>query len=155
MTRTTKTAKPTGAAANEAKAAIKDAAAKFQEQIAGPQAARDFVAKQAASAKEGAAAFNEQAEKATLSMIASYAGFTKSMIDMTAANVSHALATAEKITAAKSPTDAIRIQAAFVRDSSKANLERIKDVSETAMAQATATARDAAAKALAQANKLA
>lgn len=163
MTKTTK--KPIDTAANEAKATIMDAVGKFQEQIAVPQAARDFVAEQAASAQEraqaaqeGAAEFNAQAEKATMSMIASYAGFTKSLIDMTAANVTHALATVEKVTAAKSPTDAMKIQAEFVRDNSKANLERIKDVSETAkdaMAQATATARDAASKALAQGRKLA
>lgn len=156
MTRTSKTAKPTDTAANEAKAAIMDAAGKLQAQMADPQAARDFVAQQAASAQDGAAEFNARAEKATMSMIASYASFSKSLIDMTAANVSHALATVEKITAASSPSDAIKIQAAFLRDSSKANLERIRTVSETAteaMAQATATAREAAQKALAQGSK--
>jgi len=150
MTKTTKPAKPIETAANRAKAAIKDAAA------------REFLADQADSAQDGAAELNEQsaaqAEKATVSMIASYASFTQSLIDMTAANLTHAFSTVEKVAAAKSPTDAMKIQAAFVRDSSKANVERLQEVSaiaRSAMAQATATARAAAEKALAQTHKAA
>ncbi|MCY0095717.1 phasin family protein [Hoeflea ulvae] len=163
MTKTTKTsnAKTTAAdATNDARTMIMDAVENLQEKIAVPEAARDFVAQQAATAQQrteaaqqNAAELNAETEKAAVSLIGSYAGFTKSLIDMTTANVSHAFATVEKIAGAKTLPDAMKIQAEFVRDSSKANLDRFKEVSETAtatMAQATASARDAAAKALAQ-----
>ena len=165
MTRTTKTSNAKTTAADtgaphtdDAKTIIMDAVENLQEKIAVPEAAREFVAQQAATAQarteaaqEGAAKLNADAEKAAVSFVGNYANFTKSLIDMTAANVRHAFATVEKVAAAKTLPDAMKIQADFVRDSSKANLARLNDVSETAkasMEQVTATAREAAAKAM-------
>lgn len=167
MTKTTKTsnAKTTAPHTDDARTIIMDAVENLQEKIAVPEAAREFVAQQAATAQErteaaqeGAARLNVEAEKAVVSFVGSYANFTRSLIDMTAANVSHALATVEKVAAAKTLPDALKIQADFVRDSSKANFDRLKDVSETArasMEQVTTTAREAAAKAMAHGAKAA
>jgi hypothetical protein len=167
MTKTTKTsnAKTTAPHTDDARTIIMDAVENLQEKIAVPEAAREFVARQAATAQEhteaaqeGAARLNAEAEKAAVSFVGSYANFTRSLIDMTAANVSHALATLEKVAAAKTLPDAMKIQADFIRDNSKANFDRLKDVSETAkaaMEQVTATAREAAAKAMAHGTKAA
>ncbi|MGJ8569955.1 MAG: phasin family protein [Hoeflea sp.] len=167
MTKTNKTsnAKTTAAHTDDAKTIIMDAVENLQEKIAVPEAAREFVAQQAATVQarteavqEGAAKLNAEAEKAAVSFVGNYANFTKSLIDMTAANVRHAFETVEKVAGAKSLPDAMKIQAEFVRDSSKANLDRLKDVSETAkasMEQVTATAREAAAKAMAHGTKAA
>ncbi|AKH99960.1 Phasin protein [Hoeflea sp. IMCC20628] len=177
MTKTTKTsnakttaadtsAAHTGAAStNDAKTMIMDAVENLQEKMVAPEAAREFVAQQAATvqarteaAHEGAAKLNAEAEKAAVSFVGHYANFTKSLIDMTAANVRHAFETVEKVAGAKSLPDALKHQADFLRDSSKANFDRLKDVSETAkasMEQAAATAREAAAKAMNHGNKAA
>lgn len=167
MTKTSKTsnAKTTAAHTDDAKAIIMNTVEALQENIAVPEAAREFVAQQAATAQqqaeaahESVAQFNTQAEKAAVSFAGSYANFTKSLIDMTAAIIRDAFATVEKVATAKSLPDAMQIQADFVRNSSKANLERLKDVAETAkdtMAQVTATARESAAKAMAHGNKAA
>lgn len=172
MTKTTKTsnakttAATTGAAtANDAKTIIMDAVENLQDKMVAPEAAREFVAQQAVSAqarteaaKEGVAEFTAQAEKAAVSFVGSYANFTKSLIDMTAANVRHAFETVEKVAGAKSLPDALKLQSDFVRDSSKANFDRFKEVSETAksqMAEVTATAQEAAAKAMNHGNKAA
>ena len=158
MTKTTKTetAKATEAKATETKNIIMDTLESVQEKIAVPAAAREFVARQAATAQEraetvhdGAAKLNANVEKAAVSLIGSYANFTKGLIDMTAANVSHALATVEKVAAAKTLSDAMQIQADYVRESTKANYERVKNAAEVAketVSEATASVRDNAAK---------
>lgn len=172
MTKTTRASNAKTAAANtgaaaadDAKTIIMTAVETLQENMVAPEAARDFVAGQAATAQqhaetahEGVAEFNAQAEKTAVSLIGSYTSFTRSLIDMTAANIRDAFATVEKVASAKSLPDALKVQADFVRDSSKANFERFQHVSETAkdsMTQATAAARETAAKAWTSSNKAA
>lgn len=140
----------------EARTIIMDALESVQEKIAVPAAAREFVASQAATAQEhaetvqeGAAQLNAHVEKATVSLIGSYANFTRNLIDMTAANVGFALAAVEKFTAAKSLPDAMAIQADYLRDSTTANFERVQSAVKSArdsVAEVTAATRDAAAK---------
>lgn len=158
MTKTTKTeaAQATEAKATEAKNIIMDTIESVQEKIGVPSAAREFVARQAATAQEraesvheGANKLNADVEKAAVSLIGSYAKFTQGLIDMSAANVTHALETVEKVAAAKSLSDAMQIQADYVRESAKANYERVKTAAETAkdtVSEVTAAARDNASK---------
>lgn len=140
----------------EARTIIMDALEGIQEKIAVPAAAREFVAHQAAAARdgaeavqEGAASLNAHVEKATLSLVGSYANFTRGLIDMTAANVGQALAAVEKLAAARSLPDAMAIQADYLRDSTTANFERVQSAIEAArdnVTEAGAAVRDAAAK---------
>ncbi|MDF1607808.1 phasin family protein [Hoeflea sp. YIM 152468] len=172
MTKTTKTssakttaANPDAAATGDAKTIIMNAVENLHDTIAVPEAAREFVAQQAAkvqehteATREGVAEFNAQAEKSAVSFIASYTDFTKTLFDMTAANVRDSFAAMEKLAAAKSLPDALKLQSEFVRDNSKANFERFMQVSQTAgnaITHSTATAREAAAKAWSNASKAA
>ena len=137
----------------------------MQKKIAVPAAAREFAARQAATAQEraeavheGATKLNANVEKAAVSFIGGYASFTRGLIDMTAANVAQAFATVEKVAAAKSLPDAMKIQSDYVRESAKANLERIQKAAEAAketVSEATASARDTAAKVFSQGKKAA
>ncbi|WP_412049388.1 TIGR01841 family phasin [Hoeflea sp. Naph1] len=138
---------------------------KVQESIVVPEAAREFMATQAAAvqnhaekAHESAAELAADMEKSAVSLVGQYTTFTKNLFDMTAANVEHALATVEKIAAAKTPVEAMRVQADYVRESATANFERIKNAAETAnktVTETTASVRDQAAKIMAKASKAA
>ena len=144
---------------------VQDAVKNVQEKIAVPAAAREFVARQAATAKERAetahetaAKFNTNVEKAAVSFIGRYAAFNKGLIDMAAANVSHALVTVEKVSQAKSLSDAMQIQADYVRESAKANYDRVRDAAEVAketVSEAAAAVRENAAKVWPYGNKAA
>lgn len=158
MTKTTKTveAKTEETVAATAKAKIMETLESVQEKIVVPAAAREFVARQAATAIErtetvhdSATKLNSNVEKAVVSLVGSYANFTKGLIDMTAANVEHALVTVEKVAAAKSLSDAMQIQADYVRESAKANYDRVRDAAEVAketVSEAVTSVRDNAAK---------
>lgn len=158
MTKTTKTT-------NDATSAIKNIFESVEKKIAVPAETREFVARQAAAAKEnadkaytGATKMNADAEKAAASMFGQYAAFTKGLLDLTHANVAHALATVEKMTASKSLNDAVQIQTEYVRDAAKSNFEHVREAAETAQKQATeaaASVRDEATKAFAAAKKAA
>jgi hypothetical protein len=90
-------------AAEEAGRIINDTLDALRPGLEVPVAARDFVAGQAATAqarledaRKGATELNAQAGNAAVSLAGTYAGFAKTMIDISAANASHALSAAEK-----------------------------------------------------------
>ncbi|MEM5472216.1 phasin family protein [Hoeflea sp. AS60] len=164
-TNTSATSKATETKAQDAGTIITEAVENLRENIANPEAAREFVAEQAANAQahaeqvhQSASAMNAEAEKATVSLMGSYASFTRTLIDMTTANVSHAFATVEKAAAARSLPDVMQIQADYVRDSAKANYDRIREAADAAretVTQANASVQQTAAKAWSTSNKAA
>lgn len=134
-----KTAKTTAAEAKTYFDQVRESLESMQSKIEVPAAARDFVAKSAATAKEraesahvGAGKFTDKAEKLTVSLVGGYANFLRGLLDATYANVQHGLETVEKIAAAKSVGEAAQIQADYVRESAKANFERVRDAADTA-----------------------
>ena len=104
-----------------------------------PEAARDFVKRTAETAKEraetvhsGAASAATKAELFATSLVGGYASFARGLIDASLSNVQHALATVEKVAGAKSLNEAVQIQADYVRESARANIDRVKSAAETA-----------------------
>ena len=74
-----------------------------------------------------AAKATEGAEKFATSLVGGYANFTRSLLDISLANVQHTLATVEKLAGARSLNEAVEVQADFVRESARANVERIRN----------------------------
>ena len=100
--------------------------------------AREFVKRSAASAKErsdnlyeGSTKINSGLEKALNRAVVGYVGFLGNIAEATHSNVNHALSTAEKLAAAKSLSEAAQIQADYVRESTSANIERVRDAVNT------------------------
>lgn len=119
-----------------------------QSKIEVPAAARDFVKRNASTAKErvetvhgGAAKLTEGAEKFATSFVAGYATFTRGLLDATLANVQHALSTVEKVAGAQSLNEAVQIQADFVRENASANMDRVRGATEAARTAAVDGAR--------------
>lgn len=144
-------------AAAEAGRIINDTLDALRPGLDVPAAARDFVAGQAATAqarvedaRKGATELNAQAGNAAMSLAGTYAGFAKTMIDISAANAGHALSAAEKLATAKTLPEAMQIQADFVRDSASANFDRFREMTDTARQTASelaATTQGSALKA--------
>lgn len=118
---------------------MSDAFEKAQAQFELPSSAREAMRRAAATAKEqaetvhaGAAEATARAEKLMTDAFGTYAEFTRGLIDASLANVRHAMATAEKLADAHSVTEALNIQADYLRESARANVERVKSASETA-----------------------
>lgn len=134
--------KTTAKAANAASSyfsSIQDMVGNAQSKIEVPAAARDFVKRNASTAREraatvhdGAAKLTEGTEKFAASFVAGYANFTRGLLDATLANVQHALSTVEKVAGAQSINEAVQIQADFVRDNAAANVDRVRGAAETA-----------------------
>lgn len=110
-----------------------------QSKIEVPAAAREFVQRATSTAQERAESVHEgatnvatSAEKLATSFVGGYANFTRGLIDATFANLRHSLATVEKVAAAKSVSEAVQIQADFVRENATANYERLRGAAETA-----------------------
>lgn len=149
----TKTAKKTEAAVETNAASMIET---LQNKIEVPAAAREFVARNAAAAKDRAETMHDGAvklaggvEKAVVSMIGGYANFSRGLIDAAFANVSHALNTVEKIAAAKSAKEAVQVQIDFVRDNARDNYERVREAAEAARnaaAEGAETVKDGIAK---------
>lgn len=117
---------------------IKQTFDSVQSKIEVPAAARDFVKRGASTAKEraesvhaGAAKLTDGVEKIASSFVGGYANFARGLLDMTLANVQHGLSTVEKIAGAKSLTEAVQIQADFVRENASANMERVRGAADT------------------------
>lgn len=144
-------------AAEEAGRIINDTLDALRPGLDVPAAARDFVAGQAATAqarvedaRQGATELNAQAGNAAMSLAGTYAGFAKTMIDISAANAGHALSTAEKFATAKTLPEVMQIQADFVRDSATASFDRFRELTDTVRqtaSEVTATTQDSALKA--------
>lgn len=111
----------------------------IQSKIEVPAAARDFVKKGADAASGRAESVHstatrlvDGAEKLSHSFVGGYADFVRGAFDMTLANVKASLAAMEKVAAAQSINEAVQIQADFVRESTAANIERVREAAETA-----------------------
>jgi hypothetical protein len=135
MTRTTRTSKPASAAFQQ----ISDAIDSVNKTIEVPAAARDFVKRNVSSTRERAETIHATAAKATegsekfaASLVGGYANFTRSLLDISLANVQHGLATLDKLAGARSLSDAVEVQADFVRESTRVNVERIHNAAQSA-----------------------
>ncbi|MGI6855691.1 phasin family protein [Mesorhizobium sp. 1B3] len=135
MTKTS--AKTNGASGSFA--SIQDALDNIQTKLEVPAAARDFVKRTAASAREraetahsGAADLTEGVEKFAVSMAGGYAKLTRGLLDLTLANVQHSLSTVEKLAGAKSVNEAVQLQADFIRDNAQANFDHVRNAAEDA-----------------------
>ena len=118
---------------------VRDTISNFQSKIEVPAVARDFVQRTASSAKERAEGVHgtagkltDGAEKLATSFVGGYANLTRGLLDMTLANVQHALSTVEKVAGSKSISEAVQVQADFVRENTRANFERVRGAADTA-----------------------
>ena len=134
MTRTTKTTRPATAATRK----ISDAIDSVSKTIEIPAAARDLVKRTASTANERAvnvhataAKATEGAEKFATALVGGYAGFTRSLLDISLANLQHTLATVEKLAGVRSLNEAVEVQSDFVREAARANVERIGNATQS------------------------
>jgi hypothetical protein len=134
---TTKTTAKTKTAAAGYFEQVRDAFENVTSKIEVPGVARDFVTRTASSASERAeqvhataGKLTDGAEKLANSFVGGYANFTRGLLDMTLANVQHALSTVEKVAGAKSLSEAVQLQADYVRDNARANYERVRGAAE-------------------------
>lgn len=120
-------------------ASIQNAFDNIPARLEVPAAARDFVKRTAASAREraenvhsGAASATDGIEKFATSIVGGYADLTRGLLDMTLANVQQSLSAVEKLAGAKSMSEATQLQVDFIRDNAQANLDRVRNTAETA-----------------------
>lgn len=104
-----------------------------------PATARDFAQRGAVSVKEhaeqahlGARDAVASAEKLTETFVGHSVNAARDVVEAGFANLQHALATAEKLTGAKSVGETLEIQAEFLRENTKANVERFRAAGEAA-----------------------
>ncbi|MGE0499545.1 MAG: phasin family protein [Rhizobiaceae bacterium] len=135
----TKASTKTQSAAQSYVDQVRETMTNIQSKIEVPAAARDFVQRTANSAKERAESVHgtagkltDGAEKLATSFVGGYANLTRGLLDMTLANVQHALTTVEKVAGSKSINEAVQVQADFVRENARANYERVREAAETA-----------------------
>ena len=128
-----KTSKPATAAYQQ----ISDAIDSVNKKVEVPAAARDFVKRTAATTKQRAEAVHAHAAKATEGaeklatlLVGGYANFTRSLLD-SLANIQHTLATVEKLAGARSLNEAVEVQSDFVRESARANVERVRKAADS------------------------
>lgn len=129
-----------------------------QEKIQVPAAARDFVKRNAETAKARAAdaekgALNATAtvEKALVAVVGAGASVSRGVIDATIANVNLTLGGIQSLADASCPSDAAQRYVAFVREFGQANIVRAQDAFNTVRQVAT----DGAKALQAEAGKLA
>ena len=114
--------------------------------------AREFVKRSAASAKEGAEKAHEGTEKLNSTVeagmkraVGGYVSIIGGFADATFANIDHALTTVEKLAAAETFNEAVKIQSDYVRDSASANMNRARDaanIMREAVVENTSMARE-------------
>lgn len=142
---TTKTSKsPVAAAqdvAEEAVTKIQDTFNSFRDKLEVPAAARDFVQRTAATAKERLADVHAGANNATVSyekafgaLVNNGATVVRSLLQANYDNTVAALATIEKLASAKSFQEAYQIQSEFARDYASSNWARVQNAAETVKA---------------------
>ena len=129
-----KTSKPATAAFQQ----ISDAIDSVNKKVEVPAAARNFVKRTAATTKQRAEAVHAHAakaaegvEKLATSLVGGYANFTRTLLDISLANVQHTLATVEKLAGACSLNEVVEVQADFVRESARANVERVRNAADS------------------------
>ena len=147
----TKTAK--AAPAKTYFTSVTEAFENVQSKLEVPAAARDFIVKGAATAKDRAESvhgnvikFADGAEKLATSFVGGYANFVRGAIDATLANVQHTLTTVEKVAGAKTLNEAVQIQVDAAREGASANMERVRNVAETARTAVTEGAKEVQAQ---------
>jgi hypothetical protein len=133
-----KTAK-TASVANDTMSSISEVIETVQSKMEVPAAARDFVKRTAATAQEraetvhtGIATATTKVENFATAIVGGYANFARGLVDASLSNVQHALSTVEKVAGAKSLNEVVQIQADYVRESAKANFDRVKNAAEIA-----------------------
>jgi hypothetical protein len=133
-----KTAK-TACVANDTMSSISEVIETVQSKMEVPAAARDFVKRTAATAQEraetvhtGFATATTKVENLATAFVGGYANFARGLVDASLSNVQHALSTVEKVAGAKSLNEVVQIQADYVRESAKANFDRVKNAAEIA-----------------------
>jgi hypothetical protein len=133
-----KTAK-TASVANDTMSSISEVIENVQSKMEVPAAARDFVKRTAATAQEraetvhtGIATATTKVENFATAFVGGYANFARGLVDASLSNVQHALSTVEKVAGAKSLNEVVQIQADYVRESAKANFDRVKNAAEIA-----------------------
>jgi len=141
------------APANNYFASVTEAIDNVQSKLEVPAAARDFVAKGAATVKDRAESvhanvikFADGAEKLATSCVGGYANFVRGALDATLANVQHTLVTVEKVAGAKSINEAVQIQVDAAREGANANMERVRTAAETARTVVTDGAKEVQAQ---------
>lgn len=94
---------------------------------------REYVQRTAASVKErsdsayeGVSKFNNGLEKTLSRAVVGYVGILGEIAEAAHANVNHALATVEKVSQAKTLSEAAQIQVDFVRENTTANYDRAR-----------------------------
>ncbi|MGB6116872.1 MAG: phasin family protein [Mesorhizobium sp.] len=106
-----------------------------------PTAAREFVKRTNASAQErvesahaGASNAATRVENFATAFVGGYADFTRGLIEASLSNAQHAFSTVEKLAGAQSMSEAVQIQADYVRESARVNFDRAKTTAESARA---------------------
>lgn len=99
--------------------------------------ARDYVQRSTATAKErtdsayqGVSRFNSGLEKTLNRLVTGYVGILGEVAGATHANTLHALSSIEKVSQAKTVSEAAQIHVDFVRESTTANLDRLRTAFE-------------------------
>lgn len=99
------------------------------------EGAREYVQRTAASAKErtdsayeGVTRFNSGLEKTMNRFVTGYVGILGDVAEASRSNLVHALSTVEKVSRAKTFTEAAQIQADFARENATANYDRALNV---------------------------
>ncbi|MGD9912596.1 MAG: phasin family protein [Rhizobiaceae bacterium] len=135
--KTNTTASKTKSAATGYFEQVRETIENMTSKVEVPAAARDFVTRTASSAAERAEKVHETAgkmtsgaEKIATAFVGGYANFTRGLLDMTLANVQHTLSTVEKVAGSKSLSEAMQVQADFVRDNARANYDRVRGAAE-------------------------
>jgi hypothetical protein len=133
-----KTAK-TASVANDTMSSISEVIETVQSKMEVPAAAREFVKRTAATAQEraetvhsGIATATTKVENLATAFVGGYANFARGLVDASLSNVQHALSTVEKVAGAKSLNEVVQIQSDYVRESAKANFDRVKNAAEIA-----------------------
>ena len=124
--------------AQDAVTQIQDSFNSFREKIEVPAAARDFVQRTTATAKERLADVHTGANSATVSyekavgaLVNTGASAVRSLLQASYDNSVATLGAIEKLASAKSFQEAYQIQTEFAREYASANWARVQDAAET------------------------
>ena len=119
-----------------------------QDKIQVPVAAREFVKRNAETAKERTAAAEKGAldvtatvEKALVAVVGAGASVSRGVIDATIANVNLTLGGIQSLADASCPSDAAQRYVAFVREFGQANIVRTQDAFNAVRQAATDSAK--------------
>ena len=117
---------------------------------------REFVRRSAATAKdrsdalyEGSETVNDTLENAMTKVVGGYVSVLGGMARVAHANVNRALTTVEKLANAKSVSEAVRIQADYLRENTSANIAEVRNAAGTTrevLGDGVEAAREQAAK---------